>query len=366
KSKRSRSFETASLLIFLFHVFAHARGTQFASHVSVNTPAHSFRHGVGDPLPTRQGYRSSRHESYRLLRNLVYPDDIEKKTYKELVEVLDKHFKPKQCSFVEKAKFYGATRSPGETLGDWAARLRGLACYCEFGTALDMVLLDRFVLGLGMGHERDKLFEQDYKSLTFAKALEIAEKAECAREAKKVDTSGADVIVKQEPVFRVGSDGPPVRQMQQRGSGGGGYPRVMPRIPFDSEERRGDGVNSLSWPYDAQQETYIPVLPPSPYKVDSPDPESLWPEGLFLPPLGASRFGFGRRTDAEPEIVDPYLVEGSEAVAAVGRARQHGVYYFHDVPHIESLLANQELRALNRLQPHRVASIRHTWPYNRP
>ncbi|XP_063618267.1 uncharacterized protein LOC134791223 [Cydia splendana] len=146
-------------------------------------------------------------ESYRLLRNLVYPDDIETKTYKELVDVLDKHFKPKQCSFVEKAKFYGATRSPGETLGDWAARLRGLACYCEFGTALDMVLLDRFVLGLGMGHERDKLFEQDYKSLTFAKALEIAEKAECAREAKKVDTSGADVIVKQEPVFRVGSDG---------------------------------------------------------------------------------------------------------------------------------------------------------------
>ncbi|XP_063636099.1 uncharacterized protein LOC134806705 [Cydia splendana] len=158
--------------------------------------------------------------------------------------------------------------------------------------------------------------------------------------------------------------GPPARQTQQRG--GGGYPRVKPPIPFDSEEIRGDGFNSLSWHYDAQKETDIPVLPPSPYKVDSPDPESLWPEGLFLPPLSASRFGFGRRTDAEPEMVDPYLLEGSEAIAAVALARKRGVYYFHDIPHIESLLANQELRAQNRLQPHRVASIRHTWPYNRP
>lgn len=220
--KSKRPFDSASILIFLFHLIAHVCGTQFASHVSVNTPVHSFTHGVGDPLPLRgyQSFRSSRR--------------------------------------------------------------------------------------------------------------------------------------------------PPVRQTQRGGGGGGGgYPRVKPRIPFNSEETRGDGFNSLSWPYDTQQETSIPVLPPSPYKVDSPDPESLWPEGLFLPPV-ASRFGFGRRTDAEPETVDPYLLEGSEAITAVARAREHGVYYFHDVPHIASLLANQELRTLNDLRPHRVASIRHTWPFNRP
>ncbi|XP_047989265.1 uncharacterized protein LOC125228652 [Leguminivora glycinivorella] len=222
--KSRRPFHTASLL-FLLHLAAHVCGTQFASHVSVNTPVHSFTHGVGDPLPGRgyQGHRSSRRPPMR----------------------------------------------------------------------------------------------------------------------------------------------PAQRPTQKRG-----YPRVKPLVPFDSEEIRGDGFNSLLWPYDTQQainglKNVDPVLPPSPYKVDSPDPESLWPEGLFLPPV-TTRFGLGRRTDPEPEVEDPYLLKGSEAIAAVARARSHGVYYFHDIPHVTSLLANQELRAQNDLKPHRLGSIRHTWPFNRP
>lgn len=48
-------------------------------------------------------------------------------------------------------------------------------------------------------------------------------------------------------------------------------------------------------------EINIPILPPSPYKVDSPDPESLWPEGLFLPPIKPLNFGsnYGHRSDDE-------------------------------------------------------------------
>lgn len=67
-----------------------------------------------------------------------------------------------------------------------------------------------------------------------------------------------------------------------------------------------------------------------------------------------------------PDSLDPYLLEGSEAIVAVKRSSDHGLLYFHDIPHIESLLANQELRVKNNLKPHRIASIRHTWPYNRP
>ncbi|XP_073966121.1 uncharacterized protein [Choristoneura fumiferana] len=209
----------ASLFVFAVQ-FAHICCTQFASHVSVNTPARSFTHGVGDPLPSRRAYQGSRN-----LRR------------------------------------------------------------------------------------------------------------------------------------------PPVRHRQRSG----GYPRIQPSIPFTDEEVRGTGINSLPFQYDSNMETSIPVLPLSPYKVDSPDPESLWPEGLFLPPVNPARFrSFGRRTDSTPETVDPYLLEGSEAIAAVSRAQHHGLYYFHDIPHIASLLTNQELRVANHLEPHRIASIRHTWPYNRP
>ncbi|CAG4941711.1 unnamed protein product [Parnassius apollo] len=123
-------------------------------------------------------------ETYRLVRNLAYPNTVESLTYNELVQILNSHFKPKQCSFVDKANFFGATRSPGESLGDWAARLRGLASYCEFGDALETNLRDRFVLGLGSGPERDKLFEQNPTTLTLTKAIEIGEQAACAREVK--------------------------------------------------------------------------------------------------------------------------------------------------------------------------------------
>nr|BAM19216.1 unknown secreted protein [Papilio polytes] len=142
-----------------------------------------------------------------------------------------------------------------------------------------------------------------------------------------------------------------------------GYPRVKPAIPFVHEDivrNKPYGPPSLHNFFDAP----IPVLPPSPYKVDSPDPESLWPEGLFVPPLTPPRFGL-RRVDAH-NLLDPYLLEGSEAVAAVRRADHHGHFFFHDIPHIESLLANQNLRVKNKLKPHRIGSIRNTWPYNRP
>ncbi|KAM3961997.1 uncharacterized protein ACR2FA_003888 [Aphomia sociella] len=122
--------------------------------------------------------------SYRLLRNLAYPKELELLGFDELVTLLDSHFKPKQCSFADKARFYSATRSHDESLGDWAARLRGLASYCDFGVALDSNLTDRFVLGLGPGPERDKLFEQKASQLSLMRALEIAEQQRSDRGAR--------------------------------------------------------------------------------------------------------------------------------------------------------------------------------------
>ncbi|KAM3956403.1 uncharacterized protein ACR2FA_009622, partial [Aphomia sociella] len=141
--------------------------------------------------------------SYRLVRNLAYPEDLEVLSFKKLVELLDSHFKPKHCTFADKAKFYAATRNPGETLGDWAARLRGLASQCDFGAALDTNLTDRFVIGLGSGPERDKLFEQNASKLSLSRALEIAEQAESAREAKSSIYRDLDVGIKEEAVYKV-------------------------------------------------------------------------------------------------------------------------------------------------------------------
>ncbi|CAG5056066.1 unnamed protein product [Parnassius apollo] len=143
-----------------------------------------------------------------------------------------------------------------------------------------------------------------------------------------------------------------------------GYPRVKPSIPFPHEDIvRDNAFNVAPLLHHNYFDVDIPLLPPSPYKVDSPDPESLWPQGLFVPPFNPPSF-VSRRLDND--FFDPYLLEGSEAVAAVQRSNRHGLLYFHDIPHIESLLANQYLRIKNNLKPNRIGSIRHTWPNNRP
>ncbi|KAG7301456.1 hypothetical protein JYU34_014413 [Plutella xylostella] len=140
-------------------------------------------------------------ESFRLARNLAYPSELETLAYKDVVLLLDKHFAPSKPSYADKAKFYSATRSPGEKLNEWAARLRGLAANCNFLTALDTILLDRFVLGLGIGPERDKLFEQDPATLTLSKAIDLAEQAGGARLARSVGAGLSDMPLKEEALY---------------------------------------------------------------------------------------------------------------------------------------------------------------------
>ncbi|CAG9114408.1 unnamed protein product [Plutella xylostella] len=136
-------------------------------------------------------------DTYRLARNLLHPKVLENVKFEDLVLKLDEHFTPKRCLLAERQKFYEARKAAGESIQEWAVRVRGLAVYCEFGTALDQLLRDRFVLGLSAGAERDRLFEVDAEKLTFTKAQEVAQQAASARQAR------AAAVVKEEPVYRV-------------------------------------------------------------------------------------------------------------------------------------------------------------------
>ncbi|KAJ8710029.1 hypothetical protein PYW07_009395 [Mythimna separata] len=161
-------------------------------------------------------------ETYRLMLNLAFPDELGTLSFEDLVKLLDDHFKPRKCTFVDKAKFFGASRESGETVGEWAARLRGLATYCDFGTALETNLRDRFVLGLSAGPERDKLFEQNPSTLTLSRAIEMAEQAAYAKEAKALIGSSEPLSIKEEPVFRAKFQGQASRARGAGGGGGGG------------------------------------------------------------------------------------------------------------------------------------------------
>lgn len=53
--------------------------------------------------------------------------------------------------------------------------------HCDFDNALDMLSTNKFVLGMNVGPERDRLFEQDAPVLKFAKAVEIFSTANVGR-----------------------------------------------------------------------------------------------------------------------------------------------------------------------------------------
>jgi len=54
-------------------------------------------------------------ETYGLLRNLVAPATPRDKTYKELIEVLEKHFEPKPLLIAERFHFHRRYQQAGET-----------------------------------------------------------------------------------------------------------------------------------------------------------------------------------------------------------------------------------------------------------
>jgi hypothetical protein len=75
-------------------------------------------------------------EAYKLIFNLCFPTAPEDKSFTELTELFDKHFKTCESAFVARQRFYATTRNSQESAAEFAARLRGLACKSEFPEAV--------------------------------------------------------------------------------------------------------------------------------------------------------------------------------------------------------------------------------------
>ncbi|KAL0860213.1 hypothetical protein ABMA27_010520 [Loxostege sticticalis] len=79
-------------------------------------------------------------------------------------------FISKTCGFGERYKFSAATQFQGERM----------TAHCGF-LNVEEALRDHFVMGMLPGAEREKLFAQDPKELTLAKAVELAESVRSGR-----------------------------------------------------------------------------------------------------------------------------------------------------------------------------------------
>ncbi|XP_049886791.1 uncharacterized protein LOC126381339 isoform X1 [Pectinophora gossypiella] len=134
--------------------------------------------------------RSALNETaYKLVRELIAPKTVTELSYDEIITAIDKHLLPKKSLFAERHHFHSATQRVGEEYAHWAARVRRLSTDCEFGSVVDEMLRDRFILGMQPGAERNKLFLEEPKALTLNKALDIAVSVHSARQAARQSES---------------------------------------------------------------------------------------------------------------------------------------------------------------------------------
>lgn len=121
------------------------------------------------------------------MRDLCNPETPASKSFAEICVILDQHYTPPIIAYEERRRFFSAQKSGDESTGKWLVRLKFAASACDFINNIENVLLDKHIMGLD-GRAFDRLCEENHKTLTLAKALELASKWE-VRCILKITTS---------------------------------------------------------------------------------------------------------------------------------------------------------------------------------
>ncbi|XP_037574284.1 uncharacterized protein LOC119456528 [Dermacentor silvarum] len=212
------------------------------------------------------------------------PTKVNELSYKEALDILQKHFSPRRNEIAQSYKFFSRNQMPEEPVRDFLVAIRQLADTCNFGTSLDRMLRDRIVCGLQDNLVRRQLLAKS--SLTRGEAEEIALAVEMAKENVKTlrtppEDEGVHVLRNMDargesreatpPCFRCGKTGHDSRtcrfrsskcyQCQQRG-------HVRKMCPGQADSRTRE---PLTWPH--QQ---INAVHPSAGNSNDPGAEALF------------------------------------------------------------------------------------------
>ena len=130
---------------------------------------------------------------YQVLKDLVSPSTPSSLQYDVVMQRLVQHFGGKSNARVERTKFRATIRADGETIQQFAVRLKHSSRHCEFGASLDQMLVDQLVARIHYKCATNKLLEAtDGLNLTFNKAVEVAEAAIVNEENSQMYVKAAD------------------------------------------------------------------------------------------------------------------------------------------------------------------------------
>lgn len=122
----------------------------------------------------------------KVLKSLVAPKKTSEISFREAIDSLSAHFKPKKNVRAERHKFLSRQMKPDEELSDFIIELKMLADTCDYGTTLDMVISDKFILSMRDERIQRKLIELPL-STKFDKICETALVMELTqKECKKI------------------------------------------------------------------------------------------------------------------------------------------------------------------------------------
>ena len=121
-------------------------------------------------------------DAYKLLKNLCDPDNLNTKTFTQLTQLLQGHYKPAPI-VAERHKFWTASQGESESVSEFVVRLKRLASTCSFAEFLSKALRDRLVSGLHSKMSRTQRHLLSIRDLTFAVALDKCVADEMAKQS---------------------------------------------------------------------------------------------------------------------------------------------------------------------------------------
>lgn len=116
---------------------------------------------------------------YNKIKSVTAPTSPLELNYAEVKTKLEAILKPQSNEVLERAKFNSRVQNTGESASEYALALKHMAEHCNFGTLLDSLLRDRFIIGLRNTAARCKLLSSTKVSfndiVAEAQAFEVAE-----------------------------------------------------------------------------------------------------------------------------------------------------------------------------------------------
>ncbi|GBP80764.1 hypothetical protein EVAR_56610_1 [Eumeta japonica] len=80
-------------------------------------------------------------------------------------------------------------------------------CFFQIANNLEEAILDKFVMEMRAGHERDKLSAQNIKELVLIKAVDLVESIRCARTGAVASSEDERFLLCHSTILKINSDG---------------------------------------------------------------------------------------------------------------------------------------------------------------